>query len=182
MGPNAALDEARAAVALDATGLIVGGGLRAELTHLDPGFFASPGGTTELVREHAGRAGLPPVFLHHRQASWLELETGAELHVRLLLADVDLPLSTKFERVVTGYPAVKGYKAAADLHPAMVASWPRGASDAGRRSRSSWPAWSTCSWPCPRRCGAGCTSSRPTSHSAWPRPPAPWWHWPGSRS
>ena len=131
VGPNAALDEARAAVALDATGLIVGGGLRAELTHLDPGFFASPGGTTELVREHAGRAGLPPVFLHHRQASWLELETGAELHVRLLLADVDLPLSTKFERVVTGYPAVKGYKAAADLHPAMVASWPRGA---------SWPA------------------------------------------
>ncbi|HLN18336.1 MAG TPA: DUF2156 domain-containing protein [Acidimicrobiales bacterium] len=123
-----ALDEARDAVATGATGLVAGGGLMAELTALTPGFFASPGGTTELVREHRGRMGLPPVFLHHRQASWIELETGADLHVRLLLADVDLPSSTLMERAVTGYRVVKGYKAAADLHPTMVASWPRGAS------------------------------------------------------
>jgi lysylphosphatidylglycerol synthetase-like protein (DUF2156 family) len=123
-----ALDRARAVVAGGATGLIAGGRLRAELTHLGPGFFACPGGTTELVREHRGRLGLPPVFLHHRQASWIEMETGADLHVRLLLADVDLPSSTTTERLATGYRVVKGYKAAADLHPSMVASWPHGAS------------------------------------------------------
>ena len=126
VGGTDALDVGRNLVADGATGLIVGGGLAAELTHLDSGFFASPGGTTELVREHRGRFGLPPVFLHHRQSAWIELETGADLHVRLLLADVDLPSSTMFERVVTGYRVVKGYKQAADLHPALVASWPRG--------------------------------------------------------
>jgi len=128
VGDREALDEARAVVAGGATGLITGGRLRAELTHLGAGFFACPGGTTELVREHRGRVGLPPVFLHHRQASWIELETGADLHVRLILADVDLPMSTTLERVVTGYRVVKGYKPAADLHPTMVASWPHGAS------------------------------------------------------
>jgi len=126
VGGVEAMDEARALVAAGATGLVTGGGLRAELSHLGPGFFACPGGTTELVREHRGRLGLPPVFLHHRQASWIELETGAELHVRLLLADVDLPTSTTLERLATGYRVVKGYKPAADLHPALVASWPTG--------------------------------------------------------
>jgi lysylphosphatidylglycerol synthetase-like protein (DUF2156 family) len=126
-----ALDEARALVADGFTGLVTGGALRAELTHLGPGFFACCGGTTELVREHPGRLGLPPVFLHHRQAGSTEIETGADLHVRLLLADADLPSSTALERIATGYHVVKGYKPAADLHPALVASWPRGA---------SWPA------------------------------------------
>ncbi|HEY1733549.1 MAG TPA: phosphatidylglycerol lysyltransferase domain-containing protein, partial [Acidimicrobiales bacterium] len=131
VGSLAALDEARALIAGGLTGLVTGGGLRAELAHLGPGFFACPGGTTELVREHRGRVGLPPVFLHHRQSSWVELETGADLHVRLLLADIDLPTSTTLERIATGYRVVKGRKPAADLHPALVASWPRGA---------SWPA------------------------------------------
>ncbi|MHB1775305.1 MAG: bifunctional lysylphosphatidylglycerol flippase/synthetase MprF [Acidimicrobiales bacterium] len=124
------LDDARELLATGATGLVVGGALAAELAHLGAGFFACPGGTTELVREHRGRLGLPPVFLHHRQASWIELETGADLHVRLMLDDVDLPSSTMLERLSTGYRVVKGYKPAADLHPTMVASWPRG---------SSWP-------------------------------------------
>ena len=62
-----------------------------ELTHLDVGFFACPGATAEVVHEHRGRLGLPPTFLHHRQESTLEIETGAELHVRLLLAEADLP-------------------------------------------------------------------------------------------
>jgi lysylphosphatidylglycerol synthetase-like protein (DUF2156 family) len=121
-------DEARAVVAGGATGLVSGGGLRAELTHLGTGFYACAGGSTELVREHSGRIGLPPVFLHHRQVSWVELEAGADLHVRLLLAESDLPSSTTLERLATGYPVVKVHKGTADLHPAMVASWPRGPS------------------------------------------------------
>ena len=151
-----ALDEARALVAAGATGLVTGGSLRAELTHLGTGFFACPGGTTELVREHRGPPGPPPVFLHHRQAGWIELETGADLHVRLLLADVDLPSSTALERIATGYHVVKGYKPAADLHPALVAAWPRGA---------SWPPAPT--WP-PAGCGCAGSGGWPAGPSSWP--------------
>jgi len=128
VGGAGALDEARILVSGGATGMVTGGALRAELTHLGPGFFACPGGTTELLREHPGRMGFPPVFLRHRQASWIELETGADLHVRLLLADVDIPDSNALERLATGYRVVKGYMPVADLHPAVVASWPLGAS------------------------------------------------------
>jgi hypothetical protein len=36
------------------------GALVPELTHLDTGFFACPGATSEVVHEHRGRFGLPP--------------------------------------------------------------------------------------------------------------------------
>ncbi len=76
------------------------------------------------MREHRGRLGLPPTFLHHRQESTLELETGADLHVRLMLAEVDLPLSTLGERLVTSDSVVKGRARAADVHPELAAGWP----------------------------------------------------------
>jgi lysylphosphatidylglycerol synthetase-like protein (DUF2156 family) len=122
------LDLTRAAIEDGAAGLIVGGALVPELTHLDSGFFACPGATSELVHEHRGRFGLPPTFLHHRQDATLEVETGADLHVRLMQAEVDLPLSTMGERLVTRDPVVKGRTKAAELHPELVASWPSGAS------------------------------------------------------
>ena len=123
-----ALDAAREAVAAGAAGVVVGGALVPELTHLQGGFFACPGATSELVREHRGRLGLPPTFLHHRQESTLELETGADLHVRLMLAEVDLPLATLGERLVTSDSVVKGRARAADVHPELAAGWPTGAS------------------------------------------------------
>jgi lysylphosphatidylglycerol synthetase-like protein (DUF2156 family) len=122
------LDAARAAIGGGVAGLIVGGALGPELTHLDSGFFACPGATSEIVHEHRGRFGLPPTFLHHRQASALELETGADLHVRLMCAEVDLPLATMGERLLTHDAVVKGRTKAAELHPELVASWPGGAS------------------------------------------------------
>jgi lysylphosphatidylglycerol synthetase-like protein (DUF2156 family) len=124
------LDVTRAAVEVGAAGVVVGGALVAELTHLDVGFFACPGATSEVVHEHRGRLGLPPTFLHHRQMSLLEIETGADLHVRLMQAEADLPLATMGERLVTHDSVVKGRTRAADLHPELVASWPSG---------SSWP-------------------------------------------
>jgi lysylphosphatidylglycerol synthetase-like protein (DUF2156 family) len=124
------LDVTRHAIAKGATGMIAGGALVAELTHLDTGFFASPGATSEIVREHRGRFGLPPTYLHHRQASMIEVETGSDLHIRLMHAEVDLPLATMGERLVTHDAVVKGRTKAADLHPELVASWPGG---------SSWP-------------------------------------------
>ena len=108
--------------------MIVGGALVPELTHLDAGFFASPGATSEVVHEHRGRFGLPPTFLHHRQEAMVEVETGADLHIRLMHAEVDLPLATLGERLLTHDAVVKGRTKAADLHPELVASWPGGAS------------------------------------------------------
>jgi lysylphosphatidylglycerol synthetase-like protein (DUF2156 family) len=123
-----ALDSTRLAIEDGATGLIAGGALVPELTHLDTGFFACPGATSEVVHEHRGRFGLPPTFLHHRQSATLEIETGADLHVRLMQAEVDLPLATLGERLITRDTVVKGRTHAAELHPELVASWPSGAS------------------------------------------------------
>jgi lysylphosphatidylglycerol synthetase-like protein (DUF2156 family) len=122
------LDVTRKAIGDGAAGMIVGGALVPELTHLDAGFFASPGATSEVVHEHRGRFGLPPTFLHHRQESVVELETGADLHIRLMQAEVDLPLATMGERLLTHDAVVKGRTTAADVHPELVASWPGGAS------------------------------------------------------
>jgi lysylphosphatidylglycerol synthetase-like protein (DUF2156 family) len=76
------------------------------------------------VEEHAGRLGLPPVFAEHRQASWIELETGAELHVRLLLARNDEAPATVLERLANRD------RRSHDAHPVMVAAHPHG---------ESWP-------------------------------------------
>jgi lysylphosphatidylglycerol synthetase-like protein (DUF2156 family) len=128
VGGEDVLDTTRTAVEAGAAGLVAGGALVPELTHLDAGFFASPGATSEVVREHRGRFGLPPTFLHHRQESTLEIETGADLHVRLVLAETDLPLSTMGERLVTSGVVIKGRSKAADVHAELAASWPGGAS------------------------------------------------------
>ena len=123
-----ALDVTRRAVDAGASGVIAGGALVPELTHLDAGFFACPGATSEVVHEHRGRLGLPPTFLHHRQEATLEIETGADLHVRLLLAEADLPMATMGERLVTADVVIKGRSKAAEVHPELAASWPSGAS------------------------------------------------------
>ena len=88
-----------------------------------------------LPRRHRGsraraprRLGLPPTFLHHRQESTIEIETGAELHVRLILAEADLPLATLGERLVTADSVIKGKNRAAEVHAELAASWPSGAS------------------------------------------------------
>ncbi len=68
-----ALDAARQAVAAGAAGVVVGGALVPELTHLQGGFFACPGATSEVVREHRGRLGLPPrscTTARSRPSSW----------------------------------------------------------------------------------------------------------------
>jgi lysylphosphatidylglycerol synthetase-like protein (DUF2156 family) len=123
-----ALDITRAAVEAGASGVIAGGALVPELTHLDAGFFACPGATSEVVHEHRGRLGLPPTFLHHRQEATLEIETGADLHVRLLLAEADLPMATMGERLITADVVIKGRSKAAEVHAELAASWPGGAS------------------------------------------------------
>ncbi len=123
-----ALDFTRTAIEAGASGVIAGGAVVPELTHLDAGFFACPGATSEIVHEHRGRFGLPPTFLHHRQEATLEIETGADLHVRLLLAEADLPMATMGERLVTSDIVIKGHSKAAEVHAELAAGWPSGAS------------------------------------------------------
>jgi len=119
-----ARNRARGAVAAGCAGVIEGDTLQAELTDLGGAFFASPGVIGEVVEEYPGRLGLPPVFLEGRQMSWIELETGAELHARLLMARNDSGPATLLERL-----AARRHRSH-DTHPTVVAALPHG---------SSWP-------------------------------------------
>ena len=119
---DAARDEARVRMEHGYAGVVTGSSRQAELTHLGDGFFACPGAASEVIEEHPGRIGLPPVFLHHRQLAWVELETGAELHARLLLCRFDDKPVTVFERFAGRYRRVH------DNHPVVVAAQPYGAS------------------------------------------------------
>jgi lysylphosphatidylglycerol synthetase-like protein (DUF2156 family) len=125
---GAANDTARGAarelVAAGHTGLITAATFQPELTSLGIGFYANVGATAEVVEEQAGRLGLPPVFIHRQRLSWVELETGADLHVRLLYAETDLRSRSLLERLVSIRHMVRS------LHPTVVASYPKG---------ESWP-------------------------------------------
>jgi lysylphosphatidylglycerol synthetase-like protein (DUF2156 family) len=102
--------------------LVTGATLQAELTHLTPGVFACTGAAGEVVEEHPARLGMLPVFLPCRQLSWVELETGAELHARLLMARAEIPPATLLERLAARDQRIH------DHHPVVVAAYPRGAS------------------------------------------------------
>ena len=194
-----ALDLGRQLVGEGATGLVVGGGLRAELSHLAGGFFATPGGTTELVRKHPGRAGLPP-GLPPPPPGRLDRARDRGRAARAAPTGRRRPALVDHGRAGRHrLPGGEGLQAAADLHPALVASWPRGASwppapeVAAHRVRVrrvrrtaaalifaaglfdlllavSPPLRATSAW------------SRRSSPSGWPRRPAPSWPWPGPPS
>jgi lysylphosphatidylglycerol synthetase-like protein (DUF2156 family) len=121
---DAARDAGRRLVGRGHAGLITAATFQSELTHLGVGFYANVGATAEVVEEHRGRLGLPPVFLHNQRVSWVELETGAELHVRMLLARNELRSPSVIERLITSGRGVRS------LHPSLVASYPMG---------ESWP-------------------------------------------
>jgi len=129
--PNrSARDRARSLVAAGYHGLVTAHTCRAEITDLTAGFYANPGCIADVVTEARPRVpglGLPPSFVPHRQVSWLELEGGGDLHVRLKVARRPLPGATLAERSATRQlPAIGGR----DLQPEPVGSFPHG---------SSWP-------------------------------------------
>ncbi len=129
--PNrAARDRARSLISAGYYGLVTGHTCRAEITDLISGFYANPGCVADVVTEARPRVpglGLPPAFVPHRQVSWLELESGAELHVRLVVARRPLPGATLAERSAARHLPAIGDR---DLHPEPVGSFPHG---------SSWP-------------------------------------------
>lgn len=119
-----ARDAGRDLVGRGYAGLITAATFQSELTHFGVGFYANVGATAEVVEEHRGRLGLPPVFTHHQRVSWVELETGADLHVRMFLARNDLRSPSVLERLVARDRGPRS------LHPSLVASYPMG---------ESWP-------------------------------------------
>jgi lysylphosphatidylglycerol synthetase-like protein (DUF2156 family) len=114
-------------------GLVTGHTRHAELARVGPGFYANSGGAGDVVSKVPSRLsslGMPPLFLVRRQLSWVELEAGNDLHVRLLHACQDLPGAGAVERLLAR-PADTGQSGGGGLRPAVVASYPYGA---------SWPA------------------------------------------
>lgn len=103
-------------------GLITGHTHQPELIDLGAGFYANTGCASEAVAAWPARLGLPPVFLAHRQLSWVELEAGADLHVRLYQGRLDVPGGTRLERLVARRPSM------ADGRAAVIASYPDGPS------------------------------------------------------
>ena len=137
--------EARSLITAGHTGLITAHTCRPELVHLGQGFYANAGAAAEVVSEYPSRLpgiGLPPVFMGHRLLSWIELDAGSDLHVRLLHGRRDLPGSTLLERIVARRPdpststPTRSSRAAAAAGPAqgiqrelrasVVASFPQG--------------------------------------------------------
>jgi lysylphosphatidylglycerol synthetase-like protein (DUF2156 family) len=140
---------ARELVTAGYSGLVTGHTAHPELTYLGDGFYANTGCAAEVVSESPARLealGAPSLFLAHRQVSWLEVEAGHELHVRLLHGQRALPGTTVFERLLRRRPATSdgrperqrgqgsGARTGSDAgweQPVVVASFPHG---------SSWPA------------------------------------------
>jgi len=124
---QAARDLGRQLVGDGYHGLVTGHTCRAELTDLKAGFYANSGCGSTIVTEAPARLpglGLPPVFLSNRQVSWVEIEAGNELHVRLFHASQPAGSVPLLERMVVR----RGARTAPtrDLRPQLVASFPHG--------------------------------------------------------
>jgi len=117
---DSARETARPILAEGGVGLVTGHTLQPELARVGTGFYANSGACGEVVEERASRLGLPPVFVHVQQVSWVEIEGGAQVHARLLLARKYLRPTTVLERFAAGrLPRGSGA-------PAVVASFPGG--------------------------------------------------------
>ena len=122
-------DEARGAAVVFATaggnGLITGHTRLPELTDLgNGGFYANCGVAGRVVERMETRLGLPPVYGGRLRCSWVELEAGSDLDVRLWHGQRDLPERTLLERLATRervrsvWPPVEVAE-----HPGIV-TWP----------------------------------------------------------
>lgn len=118
-----AREEARSLVTDDWAGLVTSHTHEPELTVLGEGFHANTGCLHQVLIESETYLSLPAAFLPHRQLSWVELEAGADLHVRLLHARTPMPGATRLERLAAKNPPVTPHH-----HPDVVASFPPGPS------------------------------------------------------
>src|SRR5439155_24678907 len=121
-GNKAAQTEAELLIKRGHAGFISGHTHRAELRPVGDGFYANTGCCDEILVERPARLGLPPVFGAEQERSWVELEAGAELRVRLHHTRTPQPSERFLERLVA--------RRRPDMppRPAMVAEYPHGPS------------------------------------------------------
>ena len=117
---DCAREASRPILAAGGVGLVTGHTLQPELARVGQGFYANTGACGEVVEERPSRLGLPPVFVHLQQVSWVEIEAGAEVHARLLLSRNYLRPATVLERFAAGRMPHSGGE------PEVVASYPGG--------------------------------------------------------
>ncbi len=101
-------------------GFVTGHTHRPELTAVPGGFYANAGCGTPLVVSTPARMGLPPVFSGVDRRSWLELDGGRDLEVRLVAAEAPGSGVPRLERLVATRREVLGPE------PVVVASLPGG--------------------------------------------------------
>ncbi|MDA8026208.1 MAG: phosphatidylglycerol lysyltransferase domain-containing protein [Actinomycetota bacterium] len=80
-------------------GIVVGDSINAELTELFEGFFASPGSVATTYHESRSRLGLPTVFQPHLNCTWIEIQPGAKIRVRLYSQTEEARLRHLGERI-----------------------------------------------------------------------------------
>ena len=80
-------------------GFVTGHTHQPELTPFQHGFYANSGCGVESLGATPGRFGLPPVFDGVYRRSWVEIEAGYDLEVRLVLAETTIPGTTRLERL-----------------------------------------------------------------------------------
>lgn len=111
-------------------GFVTGHTHHAELTPVPGGFYANTGCGVPVVHAVGARLGLPPVFRSVHRRSWVELESGRDLEVRLIAAESRGDQGTLLERlaakkqaalaptptVMTTLPGGSGWPV---LHPAL---------------------------------------------------------------
>jgi len=124
-------DAARSLIAAGDAGLITGHTNRPELTGLGTGFYANPGACGDLVVARPARFGLPTVFVSERHLGFVELEAGAQLHVRLLHGETATPLPPLLERAIAA-PVERP-----EGRAPVIASYPQGPSWPLLRSSAS---------------------------------------------
>ena len=139
-GNRAPQAEAETLVRGGHAGFITGHTHRAELRPVGDGFYANTGCCDEILVERPARLGFPPVFGAEQERSWVELEAGAQLRVRLHHTRTPQPSERFLERLVARRRAetLTGSTGAAGgtrPGPAVVAEFPHG---------PSWPQDETC--------------------------------------
>lgn len=118
-------------------GLITGHTGQAELTDLGGGaFYANCGAGGRVVERVDTRGGMPRVYAARLRCSWVELEAGADLRVRLWHGARDLPEQTFLERIATR-DRVRHHWPPQEVaeHPGTV-TWPCAGDATARRRRT----------------------------------------------
>jgi lysylphosphatidylglycerol synthetase-like protein (DUF2156 family) len=118
-------------------GLITGHTGRPELTDLGgSAFYANCGLAGRVVERVDTRGGMPRVYAARLRCSWVELEAGPDLRVRLWHGARDLPEQTYLERIAVRTPTrIDWPPVEVAEHPGTV-TWPSAGDATARRRRT----------------------------------------------